>query len=831
MIYRIAKNGDLPLNAIWHAMSNRFLCAKNPAHKLREFESELIQDISIILVAFDSEKDLHEGDKHLYQVHCNKCESHLGSKADLIAVLHTLPYIVTEHYNVNHFVLDSTNDSEDERKNTLSRMRNVCSSNPTVKHCNDLFPTDYAFLSAYEMFYAQLRIPITQCTSMCDKQKNNTTFQSNIADALQLDEDISSKLIATIMISSLLFFDPYDHKQSQIQEQDRLLIPTYFSSCIELEDTDDTAITSIHDQDEFESIPNKKSKKKVNVFSNPAINLPMFLFRIGHIRFLRSMITNEEGIKEFEAKNDIDILNGIIPKYREQSYSKFLDDFPKLSPLMSVGGEIIPNFPGSRWKEQRPMQIKLDLESSKASNSVVSGWDDFHVNKLFGHSITPRKSKSKSFMNFQPKGNNPSYSVTRLRENLLIYPNLYAIRVFHKITETIRDHPKFPAFLKDVPNLLDESTPPIYVAHCKFPKSTIPTSVATKKSLEKLQYFACTEEFMMQLDPVFVSKLYDEHCNVLKETPFPRSFLKLMKKKVNEYESSRVSRISLYSKSPNTIHRIRFSDTSQVKYLENINLLDYLVEEPHIMECLNSSLFVGSNKEYHFGDGYPVKSSESTTKEKLSFSNTQPQYKLEWVMKANNGKLCAEGAAVNLLYYLGSTEKAKQLKMWVLLETSALIKECNFTSITEKQIKKITDDPYYKVLYLLREKFRCQFFQLVQKKWSAEQLVMNINSLQCPILISLISLGNNYNHVIAIVFHRIIDFQEQSTCDFNVENLNAICGSAFQGYDRAYALQFDNLMINQFKRLHSKFDFKIFRASIQNDRKLLQCNQHKKQKK
>ena len=231
-----------------------------------------------------------------------------------------------------------------------------------MKHCNDLFPTDYAFLSAYEMFYAQLRIPITQCTSMCDKQKNNTTFQSNIADALQLDEDISSKLIATRMISSLLFFDPYDQKQWQIQEQDRLLIPTYFSSCIELEDTDDTAITSIHDQDEFESIPNKKSKKKVNVFSNPAINLPMFLFRIGHIRFLRSMITNEEGIKEFEAKNDIDILNGIIPKYREQSYSKFLHDFPKLPPLISVGGEIIPNFPGSRWKEQRPMQIKLDLE-------------------------------------------------------------------------------------------------------------------------------------------------------------------------------------------------------------------------------------------------------------------------------------------------------------------------------------------------------------------------------------------------------------------------------------------------------------------------------------
>ena len=141
------------------------------------------------------------------------------------------------------------------------------------------------------------------------------------------------------------------------------------------------------------------------------------------------------------------------------------------------------------------------------------------------------------------------------------------------------------------------------------------------------------------------------------------------------------------------------------------------------------------------------------------------------------------------------------------------------------------DDPFYKVLYILQEKFKCQYFQFVQKKWNVKQLVTNINTLQCAILISLISSENNYNHVLAIVFDQIIDFQEESTCDFNVKNLDTICGSTYQGYDRAYALKFDNLMIAELKRIHTDFDFKLFRASIESNTKILQLNQKKKAKK
>ena len=144
VIYCIAKNGDFLLNANWHAMSHQSLCPKHPPYKLREFESELIQDILISLEKLVSDLESYD----IYQAYCNKCELHMCPKTALLSVLHSCIVFLS-----NHFVLDSTNDSENKRKDILSKMKNVLKSNPKVKHSNNQLSTDYVFLQRYCYFH------------------------------------------------------------------------------------------------------------------------------------------------------------------------------------------------------------------------------------------------------------------------------------------------------------------------------------------------------------------------------------------------------------------------------------------------------------------------------------------------------------------------------------------------------------------------------------------------------------------------------------------------------------------------------------------------------
>ena len=118
-------------------------------------------------------------------------------------------------------------------------------------------------------------------------------FFSNVADGLQLSEDISLKLQANRILSSSLFFDVFQQEYYQVQEKDTNLIPFFLPISTDEENNNaDTTMTSIHNSEMFKSIPMTSSQRKGDEFANPMVNLPKQLYLFGRIRFLYSMETN-----------------------------------------------------------------------------------------------------------------------------------------------------------------------------------------------------------------------------------------------------------------------------------------------------------------------------------------------------------------------------------------------------------------------------------------------------------------------------------------------------------------------------------------------------------
>ena len=90
-----------------------------------------------------------------------------------------------------------------------------------------------------------------------------------------------------------------------------------------------------------------------------------------------------------------------------------------------------------------------------------------------------------------------------------------------------------------------------------FPRQQQKRLLQQKKLAKSVNIFLVCRKFHDATGSEICLELVWTSLHDIRETPGPKSFLKLTKKKVEEYETSRVSFISLYSRYANIIEIIK----------------------------------------------------------------------------------------------------------------------------------------------------------------------------------------------------------------------------------------------------------------------------------
>ncbi len=85
---------------------------------------------------------------------------------------------------------------------------------------------------------------------------------------------------------------------------------------------------------------------------------------------------------------------------------------------------------------------------------------------------------------------------------------------------------------------------------------------------------------------------------------------------------------------------------------------------------------------------------------------------------------------------------------------------------------------FFKSLWILREKFKCQHTSLLDTSHfaTADSAFSNISKITFPLLLSVTGNSNTFNHVVVIWRYMIIDFESSMTIPLSVKTLNNLCG-------------------------------------------------------
>jgi hypothetical protein len=155
----------------------------------------------------------------------------------------------------------------------------------------------------------------------------------------------------------------------------------------------------------------------------------------------------------------------------------------------------------------------------------------------------------------------------------------------------------------------------------------------------------------------------------------------------------------------------------------------------------------------------------------------------------NYNHKCFPGCIVNLLHHMGALRESNMVTEVMDMSVTEIASKFNIGPVPKSLGEQSHDKDI--VLWFLRRKLRCEVLQLETHHFNTpKNCIDSLLSLNLPVVagVKCHSTGVTSTHVMCFWQERIIDIEQQFTCELSIENIRRLCNAEFAGFLNAYAI-------------------------------------------